>query len=320
MRERERIARFFAPLSESEPGAFALTDDAALLDLPAGKKLIVTTDSVIEGTHLPSGSTPTQFAQKLVRRNLSDLASMGAVPWRYLLNLHTPRDLPDAWLAEFSAVLKAEQELFDMALAGGDTTTGEGPIHLTLTCLGLTEGAVLRRAGARQGDTVFVSGTIGDAALGLQCLQGALNTEETRRAFLLGRYYRPEPRLALGQALLPLASAAIDISDGLLLDAARLAAASGVGILIERGKTPLSAAAAAILGNQPHSWETILGGGDDYELLFTAPDIATGNLAALAEKLAIAITPIGRVTGESGVRLAGEQGQPLNSLNPGWEY
>ena len=156
MGERTRIAQYFAPLAATEPGSFSLTDDAAVLTLPPGKQLVITTDSVIEGIHVLLAATPQQFAQKLMRRNLSDLAAMGAMPWRYSLNLHTPATLDDAWFAAFTAALAEEQQHFGCVLAGGDSTTGGVLIHATMTCFGLLDAAPLRRHAARVAEDVYV--------------------------------------------------------------------------------------------------------------------------------------------------------------------
>lgn len=305
MREGAIISRFFAPLASAEPGSFALTDDAAILTPPAGAQLVVTTDSVIEGVHVLPSATPAQYARKLVRRNLSDLAAMGATPWRYLLNLHLPV-ANESWLTEFANTLRAEQEQFGMVLAGGDTTLGGERVHLTLTCLGLNDAAPLRRNGAQVGDAIYVSGTIGDAALGLQLLLEQASTDP----FLVERYHTPTPRLSLGTALRGKASAALDCSDGLLKDLSRLCTASGVGAVIQREAIPLSDAARA-LHSRPDFWNCVLTGGDDYELIFTAPAIAA---------LPAGVTRIGSITATQGVRVDDARGADVTPAQSGWEY
>lgn len=288
MREHERIARFFAPLSAGEDGALGLRDDAAVLTLPAGKKLVVTTDSVIESVHLPQGATPEQFAQKLLRRNLSDLAAMGATPWRYLLNLGLNASVDDAWLARFSDTLGQLQQTFALVLAGGDTTSAP-TLHLTATMLGLVE-TPLTRAGARAGDGIYVTGRIGDAAMALRNLA-------TANAELLQRYYRPEPRLDVGYALHGVATACIDISDGLVQDLAQLCTASGVGATIDVATIPFTPEGDVAI---------MLTGGDDYELLFTS--------AHTPPACAVPITRIGTIEAETGVRVSGYDG-PLEGYS-----
>lgn len=320
MREHARIAAYFAPLTAGELGAFLATDDAAVIAPPSGKKLVVTTDSVIRGVHVPATASPTQMAHKLTRRNLSDLAAMGALPWRYTLNLHTPTAAKDEWFEALAAALAEDQERFGHLLIGGDITAGKGPIAVTMTCLGLLDGQPLLRTGAKEGDTLYVSGNIGDAALGLKVLQRALKAEKAERAYLTQRYYLPEPRLALGQKLAGLASATIDCSDGLLADAARLATASDVAIIIERDAVPLSSTARALVTQTEALWDAILSGGDDYELIFTAPDSAADKLAKLSESLQLPLTRIGRVGAGEGVTLQDGQGAPLPVSIAGWEY
>lgn len=308
MAEHRRIARFFAPLAVAEAGSFSLTDDAALLSTPPGQKLVVTTDSVIENIHVLKDASAAQFAQKLVRRNLSDLAAMGAKPWRYFVNLHMPRGTMDAWFAEFSTTLAHEQTTFGMTLAGGDSTCGGDAVHATMTCLGLVADTQLLRSKAMVGDDVYVSGTLGDAALGLLVLQEELATDSAGSAFLTQRYHVPEPRLALGEMLHGVAHAVMDVSDGLLADAAQIARASCVQIRLVRESVPLSPAARAVLRQDVQYWNSILTGGDDYELLFTAPASQRAALAGMP------VTRIGDVATGEGVLL---DGQPAEG---GWQH
>lgn len=312
MAEHGRIARHFAPLTLREPGSFALTDDAALLTPPAGCRLVITTDSVISGIHVLPNASAEQIACKLVRRNLSDLAAMGATPWRCFLNLHTPHAMDDAWFTRFTATLAHEQEQFGMVLAGGDSTSGGNHVHATMTCIGHVAGSALLRSTAAVGDDVYVSGTIGDAALGLRVLQQQLAADSASSAFLTQRYHTPQPRLALGEALHGIASACMDISDGLLADAAQLARASGVQIQLTRNAVPLSPAAAALVLQNTALWPTILGGGDDYELLFTAPTSQRETIARL--HVDVMLTRIGTVVEGDALLLDGVAAQG------GWEH
>ncbi|MBN8543877.1 MAG: thiamine-phosphate kinase [Alphaproteobacteria bacterium] len=281
MREHERIAAYFAPLSGGEAGAFGLRDDAAVLTPPAHQQLVITTDSVIEGIHLPHGATAEQFAHKLIRRNLSDLAAMGATPWRYLLNVSTP-SIDMAWLHSFTETLATLQNEFGMVLIGGDSTGGK-TIHLTATMLGLVT-TPLTRSGAKVGDGIFVTGRIGDAAMALKTLTSASPE-------LLARYYRPTPRLDVGQKLHGVATACIDISDGLVADLGHVCAASNVGAVIDVAQIPFS---------PDGDITTMLTGGDDYELLFTA----SGAVPACD----VAITRIGTIVAQHGVVIHGYDG------------
>ncbi len=323
MREREIIADFFAPLAEGEPGSFSLTDDAALLAVPERMKLVITTDSVIEAVHVLPDATPEQFAMKLVRRNLSDLAAMGATPWRYLLNLRVPRGMERQWFVRFSQALLREQERFGMVLAGGDTTIGGDGVHLTLTALGLVESNPLQRHSACPGDTVYVSGTIGDAALGLAMLQADCHA----KGAWIERYHTPLPRLTLGNALRGVATAAIDCSDGLLKDAARLAEASKAGVELQLAAVPVSEPTRQLLDAAPNSearsaiWQTILYGGDDYELIFTAPPSAQTSLQEMARFLALPLTAIGTVTSDQAMGYRDENGAFIRfGVDSGFEY
>lgn len=309
MAERARIATYFAALTSGEPGSFSLSDDAAVVTTPSGKHLVVTTDSVIEGIHMLRGAGPQQFATKLMRRNLSDLAAMGATPWRYTLNLHTPRALSEEWFAEFAAALAREQEQFGLTLIGGDSTSGGDHIHLTMTCFGLLSGPALRRNSARVGDEVYVSGTLGGAAYALDLLQRNQPVDDA----LAVLYAAPEPRLALGQALLGIATSAIDISDGLIADAAQIAAASHVGLRIQRTALPLHPAL------QKEKLNVALAG-DDYELLFTAPTSARSAMVDMAQQLRLPVTRIGEVVAGTRVQLIGADGREITVGGSGYEH
>ena len=253
------------------PAALQLEDDAALLDPPAGMTLVLTKDAMVAGVHFLADDPPGEIAQKLLRVNLSDLAAMGAAPVGYLLALARAKALTDDWLAEFCAGLAADQRTFGIGLLGGDTVSTPGPLTLSLTALGeVPKGQALRRRGARPGDDLWVSGALGDAALGLLVLQGKLEPPVAARHHLIERYRLPQPRLALGQALRGLAHAAIDISDGLLADLGHILETSGIGAELWADQLPLSAAAREL----PGARDAALAGGDDYELLFTAPRAA----------------------------------------------
>ena len=309
--EFERIARFFAPLAA--PGALGLRDDVALIDGPKDQQYILTTDAIVEGVHFLSDDPPAQVAQKLLRVNLSDLAAKGGVPVGYLLVTALPRTRDAAWLAAFAEGLAADQATYGIGLLGGDSTATEGPASLCVTAIGrVASGRAVLRGGARPGDHVYVSGTLGDAALGLRVLRGELrDIDGEAQAFLADRYRLPQPRLALGQRLVGIARAMIDISDGLVADLGHVAEASGVGAVIEAVRLPLSPAARAAVGADPLRLGAALGGGDDYELLFAAASDAGPALAALAGEVGVALTMIGRIEAGSGVRVVDESGAGL---------
>ena len=270
--EFELIARYFAPLAAGNAGALGLKDDAGLVTPSPGCTQVVTTDTLVEGVHFLTADPARTVARKLLRVNLSDLAAMGARPLCYLLALSLSETAEAGWVEDFAAGLGADQQGFGVVLVGGDTTATPGPTNLTLTALGeVPSGEELRRSTARIGDSVYVSGTIGDAALGLRSLQGGLaGLAEAAAAALAERYRLPIPRVSLGSALRRLASAAIDVSDGLIADIGHVCEASGVAARLERARLPLSDAAAMAVAADPASFDLVLAGGDDYELAFTA--------------------------------------------------
>lgn len=281
------IARHFRALAGE--GSLDLQDDAALLRPRPGTELVLAADAIVENVHFLPDDPPYDIGRKLLRVNLSDLAAMGAAPRGYLMTVAVPRGRGDAFFAAFAAGLAADQAEFGIRLLGGDTTAIAGPLALSLTVVGeVEEGTALRRAGARPGDGVFVTGTIGDGALGLLARRGEIADPDHH---LAGRYRLPRPRLGL--VLRGLATAAIDVSDGLLQDAGHICRASGVAMEIARDRVPLSPAARA---HCPSLLELCLTGGDDYELLFTMPDHAASHLEARAAQARIPVTRIGVVT------------------------
>jgi thiamine-monophosphate kinase len=312
------IARHFAPLAGE--GALGLTDDAALLDPPPGRTLVLAADAMVAGVHFLPDDPADTIGRKLLRTNLSDLAAMGAEPLGYLLTVALPRGTPDAWLAAFAAGLAADQAAFGIRLLGGDTVSTAGPVSLSLTVLGLVPpGQALLRAGARPGDSVWVSGTIGDGALGLRVGQGRLAPDPA--GHLLRRYRLPEPRLALGVALRGVARAAMDVSDGLLQDCAHLCRLAGSGAEIEAAAIPLSPAARAAVLADPSLLPVIAGGGDDYELLFAVPPDADAAVEAAAAASGIPAARIGRFTaGPVAVTLRDEAGRDITPAAAGWSH
>ncbi|MBT3306069.1 MAG: thiamine-phosphate kinase [Alphaproteobacteria bacterium] len=324
--EFELIARFFTPLAKGETGALGLGDDAAVLTPPPNRQLVVTTDGLVEGVHFPTGEDPGHVAARLIGVNLSDLAAMGAEPWVYTLALALPEDWEPDWLAAFSRELQKQQDTFAIHLVGGDTTRTTGPMTLSLTAMGTVEtGQGLRRGGASAGDGIYVSGTIGDAALGLRVLQeGIEGLDAIHGDALLASYHRPQPRVQLGRRLNGLATAAVDISDGLIADLGHLAHESGLAAEINAAQVPLSEAARSALSLNPDLMELALTGGDDYELLFSASQAVAVKIATLCNDLGLAITPIGVVTDSFGdpgmVRVLGNDGQVLPINQGGYRH
>ncbi|MBI2236065.1 MAG: thiamine-phosphate kinase [Magnetospirillum sp.] len=311
------IAKYFAPLAAGFPGALGLTDDAAFLPADAAHETVVTVDAIVAGVHFLPDDPAGLVARKLVRVNLSDLAAKGAVPFAVMLSAAFPHGTGDDWLQAFADGLAEDLKAYGTALIGGDTVSTPGPLTLSLTALGRVEaGRGIKRSGASVGDAIWVSGTIGDGALGLLVATGKLASN----AELLDRYRLPQPRVDLGPRLVGLATAAMDVSDGLVQDLGHLMTASGVGGVVEAAAVPLSAAAAAALALDHSLLAMVLTGGDDYELLFTAPLAVGGALSALAADIGVALTPIGRVVAGQGVTVRGPDGRSLALEHGGWRH
>ena len=286
--EFEFIARLLAPLSKGHPGAFALKDDAAVIAPRAGHELVVTADALVAGRHFLENDDPALVARKALRANLSDLAAMGATPLWYMTSLVWPLGTDRALQARFVEGLKADQDRFGLTLIGGDTTAGEGPFTVAVTAFGeVPAGKAVTRAGARAGDRLIVTGTIGDAGLGLGLARGERAPDGEAAAALLERHYLPTPRIALAPALREHARAAIDVSDGLVADAGHVAAASGLALALRLEDMPVSPAAEAWLASQPDEAAARLRlatSGDDYELACAlAPERAGAFIAACRE-------------------------------------
>ena len=310
--EDRLIARFFAPLA-SDPGAFGLNDDAAILQPPPGHDLVLKADAIVGGVHFFPDDDPKTVGRKALRVNLSDLAAKGAKPLGYLLSLALPRETGEAWLTRFAEGLRSDAERYGCPLFGGDTDRTPGPITVSVAMVGsLPSGSMVRRTGAKPGDRVFVTGTIGDAALGLALRQGAAwRLTGAEREHLLSRYLLPQPRLALAEALRAHASAAMDISDGLAGDFAKLCRTSRVAADVEVARVPLSEAARAAVASDPAMLETALTGGDDYEIVCTVPPAKAEAFRAAAQAAKIAVTEIGAVAAGEGARFVGAEGKAL---------
>ncbi len=316
MGEFDLIDRLLKPLAKGFPGALDLTDDAALVDVPQGRSLAIAKDAIVEGVHFLATDPPETVAAKLLRVNLSDLAAMGATPLAYLSVIARPKGLTDAWLAGFAAGLAADQKAFGLHLIGGDLVSTPGPLLLSCTILGLVpRGRALTRSAARPGDRIWVSGTLGDGALGLRVLKGLAVTED-EAFYLVERYRRPQPRTALGPRLVGLAHAAIDVSDGLVADLGHILEASAVAANIDADALPLSAVARGL----PGCHDAALVGGDDYELLFTAPDSATSKIEALAQELDLPLTAIGRIEAGQGLAVTDASGKAIEPDGLGWRH
>jgi thiamine-monophosphate kinase len=310
--EERLIARFFKPLA-THPGALGLSDDAAFLSPPPGCDLVLKTDAIVGGVHFFPNDAAHDVARKALRVNLSDLAAKGARPLGFLLSLALPTETADDWLEGFAEGLRADAALFGCPLFGGDTDRTPGPVTISIAMIGsVPEGTMVRRAGARPGDRVYVSGSIGDAALGVQVRKGKnWKLSEPQRQHLLSRYCLPQPRNALAEVVRNHASAAMDVSDGLVGDFAKLCRASGVAAEINVGRIPLSAAAKAVISADSTALESALTGGDDYEIVCTVPAEKSASFQAAANIAGVAVTEIGQIKTGEGARFLASNGEAL---------
>ncbi|MGA9281290.1 MAG: thiamine-phosphate kinase [Pseudolabrys sp.] len=310
--EDRLIARFFQPLA-THPGALGLSDDAAFLTPPRGCDLVLKTDAIVGGVHFFPEDAAHSVAGKALRVNLSDLAAKGARPLGFLLSLALPKDVGDEWLEGFAQGLRGDSVLFSCPLFGGDTDRTPGPITVSIAMFGaVPEGTMVRRAGAKAGDRVFVSGTIGDATLGLMMRKGKdWNLAEEQRQHLVSRYLLPQPRNALAEAVRTHASAAMDISDGLVGDFSKLCRASGVAATIDVPRIPLSDAAKAAAAAEPEAIDSVLTGGDDYEIVCTVPPAKADSFRTAARGSGVAVTEIGEIKAGEGARFLAGDGRAL---------
>lgn len=319
--EFEFIARLLRPLASAVPGAEGLGDDTAHLAPPSGHEIVVTTDALVCGVHFLAHHPPDLIARKALRVNVSDLVAAGGRPWTYQLALALSDDVDDAWLVAFCEGLAADQREFGINLTGGDTVSTPGPLTIAVTALGLVPaGQSLHRAGANAGDAVFVSGTIGDGALGLCASKGELvGADGDDVAALADRYLLPRPRAALGPRLRGIASACMDVSDGLVGDLGHICARSAVAAVIDVARVPLSGPARRAIERDAALLELAITGGDDYELLFTAPARQRETISALAKEVGVPITEIGRIEAGEGVAVM-RGGNPMSLERPGYRH
>jgi thiamine-monophosphate kinase len=309
------IARYFRPLAR-HPGAFGLIDDCASLTPPTGADLVLTADAIVGGVHFFPDDAAAMVAKKALRVNLSDLAAKGAKPAGFLLTLALPNTTDERWIAAFARGLGADAKTYACPLLGGDTVRTPGPATISIAAFGtLPKRTMVERSGARTGDRVVVTGTIGDAALGLLLRQegraGRWTLGRRQREHLAARYLLPQPRNRIAEAVRRHASAAMDVSDGLVGDLAKLCSASGVAAHVEVVRVPLSAAAGKVVAAEPGLIETVLTGGDDYEILCTVAPRTLKSFRAAAAKAGVAVTEIGEVVTGRRVRFDGRDGKPL---------
>ena len=321
MKEFKKIKKFFSPLAKSRINGTSLDNDAALLELSSLKNLVVTTDTLVEKIHFGLTDNPCLIAKKLMRINLSDLAAMGSSPLAYLLNLALPKKVTDQWLGRFTLGLKEDQKKYNIFLAGGDTVATTGPIVLSLTAFGFNQkGLYHKRSGAKEGDFIFVSGTVGDSALGLISIKKELKIPKKDREFLIQKYFLPEPRISLGEKLLTIASSAIDVSDGLAQDINHICMSSGIGAQLFFSKLPISSSAKLLLKNYPKFKKKILNGGDDYEIVFTASSELEKKIETLSKKTRIKITKIGVMTRAKRFKILDHQNHEIKIKHLGYQH
>jgi len=323
--EFDLIAQCFAPLAG--PEGLGLKDDAALFQPNPGTELVYTVDAMASGVHFLPDEAPELVAKRLIRVNISDLAAKGAKPRGYLLTIALPHDLNIAWVQAFAEGLGEDQEAYGFKVIGGDTISTPGPLVLSLMAIGeVRQGRMIRRAGAQAGDDLYVTGTIGDAAFGLEVTKGThQSASEADKAYLEGRFRLPTPRLSFGQMLATeaIATAAADVSDGLLADAGHIGIASGLDIEVNAGLIPLSDPARRIVASDNRLADAITGG-DDYEIVFSAPADCRQMINTASVKQGLPATRIGRVVETLGdkpaVRLIGEDGAAIQLEHLGYRH
>jgi thiamine-monophosphate kinase len=322
--EDELIARYFKPLAK-HPGAFGFADDAAAITPPAGHDLVLNADGLIAGVHFFSDDPAEGVGRKALRVNLSDLAAKGAAPLGFLLAIALPKDFSEGWLAGFVRGLGEDADAYACPLLGGDTDSTPGPISISIFAFGtVPSGTMVKRSGAKVGDHVFVSGTIGDAALGLQVRKSAAQPWQIDQAMsdhLVSRYRVPQPRPVLAEPLRIHANAAMDVSDGLVGDLAKLCAASNVSADIEVARVPLSDPASRALERDCNLITPILTGGEDYEILCTLRPDHVDAFQRAAANVGVTVTDIGRiVAGSAPPRFLNPEGEPLEFLHTAYSH
>lgn len=317
MNEFELIQHYFARQPVARPDVvLGIGDDAAVLDVPPGQQLVVSADMLVAGVHFPENTDAVSIGHKSLAVNLSDMAAMGATPAWFTLNLSLPR-ADQKWIEEFCTGLFGLARAHDIALIGGDTT--RGPLTIGIQIMGLVpHGLALRRTGAQHGDRIYVTGFLGDAALGLMTAQNRLQLPAELNVSVLARLNRPLPRVAAGLRLRGLATACIDISDGLAADLGHILAASAVGARIHLKCLPLSPAYDVAF--EQVGWQAALAGGDDYELCFTIPPAQETALREAAAHFGVPCSYIGDIEAEAGLRIVDAQGALYTPGQTGFDH
>ena len=324
--EDDLVGTYLAPLAAGFAGALGLKDDCAVLVPTPGHELVLKTDPVVAGVHFFADDDPADIAWKALAANVSDLAAKGATPRIYLMALSLAEAPERDWMARFAEGLGAAQRAFGIHLAGGDTDRTPGHFSIAMTVIGeVPAGRMVRRAAAEAGDALYVSGTLGDAALGLAlrtdgALAARLGLTADEASHVLRRYLRPEARVALAEALRAHARAAMDLSDGLMKDLGRMCRASGVGARVMAADLPVSPAVRRALAAEPARIRDVVAAGDDYEILAAIPASACADFESAAQRAGVAVTRIGEVTSAREVHVLDAQGVPLAPGRSGWDH
>lgn len=324
--EEEIIQRYLAPLAASWPGALGLADDCATIAVPDGHELVVTTDALVRGVHFLPAESAGAIAWKALAVNVSDLVGKGARPLAYVMALALPAAPEPGWMRAFADGLARAQEAFAIVLAGGDTDRTPDHLSVSITAFGtLPKGRLVRRGTARPGDRIYLSGSIGDATLGLRLaldarLADAWGLEGAGASRLLERFRRPEPRLALGGVVLGHAAASMDVSDGLMKDLGRMCRASGCRAVIEADRVPLSPAARTVVAAGGAGLQDLVTGGEDYEVLCCVRGGQAAAFEAAARAAGVACTCIGEMEAGIGAVLVDAAGAALAIGRAGWDH
>lgn len=321
MKEFDLIKKYLKPLTRNHPASLLLSDDAAVISPKSDTQMVVSCDTIVENVHFLPNSSADIIAKKLIGCNLSDIAAMGAIPQFGLISATLPKNCPEEWLRDFCVTIERLNQKHDICLIGGDTTTHEGPLILSMTIIGQVERyRAVTRSGAHPGDNVYVSGNLGDAAIGLLVARdNKFDLERSKKIYFEEKYTSPDPRVELGVKLNGMVSAMIDISDGFIQDLGKIAESSNVAVEIFANKLPYSSNLQELMKNHDLV-ELALTGGDDYELLFTAPKAFHNHVLAISKETNIKITHIGELVEGNGVRILDKNNKPLIFQNTGYQH
>ena len=316
------ISKYFRPLTGGNAAALDLADDGAVIQSASGVEMVITCDALIAGVHFLEDSLPQMVAARALRVNLSDLAAMGASPVAYTLALMVPSGTPEKWFEDFASQLLEDQKRYGICLIGGDTVATPGPLSVSITAFGEVPcNSALTRSAAGVGDRIYVTGTIGDAALGLSALKGDLKQcDKETIGYFVNKFLWPEPRLSVGMGVRGIASAAVDISDGLLSDVNHICMASNVGAKIWEASLPFSSRAQPLVRVRPDLRSQLMGGGDDYELVLVVPEKNNQAFWQFLEGHSVVATEIGEITGGNGVYLVNEEGTSIKTEALGYKH